>query len=632
MRKKISILSFFLSLSFLFTINCFAFPSDNDSFPRLMRPRWHDLASVDLTDTKKLENYLKYDIYQASGDLIKKAKKLKELDPNFTLLRYLPTMHNIPLRETYPGHWLLFPYTKLSKDVPNCTGPGPNCIQEIGPRREKLFRTKIYVENINKLKQEYCGQICAGERGRDYFLMFLDDSIQNPHVDYSQIEHAQIDFSSVNPTEKSVEIIRGLRLDGLLAYKSHKKGTPVALHISSPAAGSRNWMFNLSENCPKDKNGKNFYQVYSQWIGKNLNKTLKDKIYQGEVFDGIVFDVVSPQRWPKSDLNINGKLDSEDNDDNWSTGVLKLYRLTRQGVGNQKIIVWDFHDPRGLNYKNGSQFESLGAYDRSPEELNADVLTDHINLYFNLDSFSNYYSPKINEVRTRLHAKIYNPDKINHNKHFRLIFGIALLGDGYFSYASKNQQSQDPNIHYNQWFDEFALDPLTAEVIPFDSPLDQIKPYTKYLGKAASARRQIKTNIWRRDFDNGIVLVNIGSTAQTVTLEKTYRKIKGIQDPAVNNGKRVQTLQLPAYDGIILLKPRSEIIPITPTPPQTINLSVGNNLINFSQSTSTANFPIQSCFYPQKRSRLYWYQYNAQTIPAGTYFIKCTQSTVWNLN
>jgi len=68
---------------------------------------------------------------------------------------------------------------------------------------------------------------------------------------------------------------------------------------------------------------------------------------------------------------------------------------------------------------------------------------------------------------------------------------------------------------------------------------------------------------------------------------------------------------------------------LTPTP---INLSVGNNLINFSQSTSAVNFPIQSCFYPQKRSRLFWYQYDAQTIPAGTYFIKCSQPVTWPLN
>ncbi len=44
------------------------------------------------------------------------------------------------------------------------------------------------------------------------------------------------------------------------------------------------------------------------------------------------------------------------------------------------------------------------------------------------------------------------------------------------------------------------------------------------------------TNLWRRDFQNGAVLVNPSSNALTVDLGRTYRRIAGVVDPAINDG------------------------------------------------------------------------------------------------
>jgi hypothetical protein len=61
--------------------------------------------------------------------------------------------------------------------------------------------------------------------------------------------------------------------------------------------------------------------------------------------------------------------------------------------------------------------------------------------------------------------------------------------------------------------------------------------------------------VWRRDFDNGIVLVNPkGNGPQTVTLETDYVKIKGTQDPTVNSGQTVKTVTLKDRDGLVLLR------------------------------------------------------------------------------
>jgi hypothetical protein len=72
--------------------------------------------------------------------------------------------------------------------------------------------------------------------------------------------------------------------------------------------------------------------------------------------------------------------------------------------------------------------------------------------------------------------------------------------------------------------------------------------------------------VWRRDFDNGIVLVNPkGNGQQTVTLETSYIKIRGSQDPVTNNGQTVTTVTLKDRDGIILLRATPVTRPAAPT-------------------------------------------------------------------
>jgi hypothetical protein len=78
--------------------------------------------------------------------------------------------------------------------------------------------------------------------------------------------------------------------------------------------------------------------------------------------------------------------------------------------------------------------------------------------------------------------------------------------------------------------------------------------------------------VWRRDFTNGIALVNPkGNGMQTVQLGGTFVKIKGTQDPSVNNGQTVTSVTLQDRDGIILLRQSPLQQPQAPT-----GLSVGS--------------------------------------------------------
>lgn len=60
--------------------------------------------------------------------------------------------------------------------------------------------------------------------------------------------------------------------------------------------------------------------------------------------------------------------------------------------------------------------------------------------------------------------------------------------------------------------------------------------------------------VWRRDYDRGTVVVNATPLAQTVPLGAAFRKIKGRQVPAINDGRLVQTVTIPPFDGLILLR------------------------------------------------------------------------------
>ena len=118
--------------------------------------------------------------------------------------------------------------------------------------------------------------------------------------------------------------------------------------------------------------------------------------------------------------------------------------------------------------------------------------------------------------------------------------GTCLLDDGYYSFTDTTKQ------YYGVvWFDE--LDHSLGS--------GQTKPTAAW-----------QKGVWRRDFDNGIVLVNPkGNGPQTVTLETSYIKIKGAQDPVTNNGQTVTTVTLKDRDGIILLRPKPVVRPATPT-------------------------------------------------------------------
>ncbi len=62
------------------------------------------------------------------------------------------------------------------------------------------------------------------------------------------------------------------------------------------------------------------------------------------------------------------------------------------------------------------------------------------------------------------------------------------------------------------------------------------------------------SSVWRRDFQNGIVLVNPTELSMTVPLESQFRRLLGTRTPSINTGAVSNSATLGAYDALFLLR------------------------------------------------------------------------------
>ncbi len=150
---------------------------------------------------------------------------------------------------------------------------------------------------------------------------------------------------------------------------------------------------------------------------------------------------------------------------------------------------------------------------------------------------------------TRVMGAVSSPKLVIFNQYgsptdyqsFRYGFASCLMNDAYYSFTN-------PSNGYTGvvWFDE----------------------YNANLGQATTAPPTAawQKGVWRRDFTNGIALVNPkGNGTQTVQLGGTFVKIKGSQASSVNNGQTVTSVTLQDRDGIILLRQSPLQQPKAPT-------------------------------------------------------------------
>ena len=307
-----------------------------------------------------------------------------------------------------------------------------------------------------------------------------------------------------------------------------------------------NYSFNVTKYCPDFKG-----QKFNEFLPKFIKSKLMGSGYWDGVFLDNVLNKISVTNNGRVDIDNNYKIDEAGwADQEWRKGMLTLLENTRKALGKNKIILVN-SSSYGRKFINGRLYENW------PDKWQGGWV-GQMQDYKNLENNLNYYPQII----------ILNPNTENtgNNLDYKKIrFGLTstLLNNGYFAFDFGTQDHSQL-----WWYDEYDID--------LGYPNSQPK---NILDKNSV---QYKEGVWRRDFTNGIVLVNSTRQTQSINLGPgVYEKIRGKQDPKTNNGRLVKKIILPSHDGIILLKKL-----LAETGPQNLSGAKANlNSITFSNGS-----------------------------------------------
>lgn len=272
------------------------------------------------------------------------------------------------------------------------------------------------------------------------------------------------------------------------------------------------WMLNLSSKAP-EYNGETFNDLLPRFI--------KEEILSSGLWDGIFFDnLFDSLNW----LN-NGNVDM-DNDGlredglslnrDWQAGVLELLKNARQSLGYDYIFManssaYDPYQP----YLNGIMFENFPNPWGGSGNWSS-VMTDYLRIK-KLNNQPNYY--------------VINSTNTGEENYVKMRYGLTsslLFDEMYFSF--------DESIydHGQTWYyDEYAFN----------------------LGLPLGSARTMETgDLWQREFQNGLVLLNLSEQERTIEIPEGYKKLYGTEDKVVNSGGELNRAIIGPKDGLVLEK------------------------------------------------------------------------------
>ncbi|MEI7451906.1 MAG: putative glycoside hydrolase [Candidatus Falkowbacteria bacterium] len=288
-----------------------------------------------------------------------------------------------------------------------------------------------------------------------------------------------------------------------------------------------NYLLNVSDGCLTNTSGQRWNDYLPQFVSSQI---LSTGLWDGVFYDSLWGDVT----WFKRNLDIdnNKNISSEaDINNKWSSGMKEIIAKTRDiNAGKNYIILGNANVffPYQSNL-NGMMLEGFPSAWEAGGTWSGSMTTYAKLGKINLD-------PKIT---------ILNSFNKNQNDFAKMRFGLAstLLDDhGYYSY------DYDVSNHGQLWwYDEYDVS-LGNPTLPAYNVLD--KTNTTY-----------KPGLWRRDYENGIVIVNSTKDLQRYIFTKEeFEKINGTQDRSVNNGTIINYIKINPGDGIVLLRRKSDIV------------------------------------------------------------------------
>ena len=266
-------------------------------------------------------------------------------------------------------------------------------------------------------------------------------------------------------------------------------------------------------NDARQVNGRKWNTYLAQFISDELlSSGLWDGVFYDNTWDNVTFFVGEDV-----DANRDGLSDGRNADAKWIEGMRAIYEETRRLAGEKYLIVGNGTTREYAGQLNGKMVENF-----LPEAWAPSMRTYALN-------GSQTQTPRVNIIN----RNTANRGTQNDFRAMRFGLGSALLENGYYSFDFGDQD-------HGQiwWYDEYAVGLGDA------------------LGASESERGfgEYQPDVWRRDFANGLSLVNSTPNRKSVPLDGDFEKIHGTQDTRVNDGSIVSEVEVPAYDGLVLLK------------------------------------------------------------------------------
>lgn len=270
-------------------------------------------------------------------------------------------------------------------------------------------------------------------------------------------------------------------------------------------------VLNVTTHCPVVA-GDTWQTYLARFIATRvLSTSLWDGIFYDNAWDNITYFV-------GQDVDITGDYRTDPSaNDAWRAGMRLLYSETRRQAGRPIILVGN-NDT--LEYKaelDGMLLENLNT-------TNWTAL---------MQKYEKHRRESGEHPVNMINANTNNQGAVTDYKMMRFGLTSALLEDGYYSFDFGDQ-----NHGQLWWYDEYGIDlgrPVNVAV-------------------SRSQQSTYAPDVWQREFEFGLSVVNSTSDRQRVVFDRDYEKIIGKQDATVNDGAIVSELVLQPYDGQLLLK------------------------------------------------------------------------------
>ncbi len=246
---------------------------------------------------------------------------------------------------------------------------------------------------------------------------------------------------------------------------------------------------------------------------------VKNDVMSSGLWDGIFYDNAweNITYFARGSVDLNGDGVDEPSaraDELWRAGLKDLYKKTRDALPNSYVFAND--GPLYAASVDGMLIENFAKERFSIMVRKLQTVRD-----------------QSKERAALLNANTANSGNAADYRAMRYGLATAFAYDSFYSFDNGDQTHAE-----RWWYDE----------------------YKTFLGAPRGAVQALSSGLVRRDFDQGIVLVNPTTTAKQLRFVEDFEKVMGDQDRGTNDGSITSHVTVPASDGLVLLRRITEVV------------------------------------------------------------------------